>query len=273
MKINSSLFNISIINNVIEFDSTDSTNTRAREFAKRGSVHGSLFLAHKQTDGKGRMGRHFSSPMDQGIYMSLLLRPDIDYSRISNITLLAAVAIVRALEEHFNIISEIKWPNDIVIDGKKLVGILTEAGPGYIIIGIGINVNNSGFPGTIQNTATSIFLETGKRIDEFILIKSILSSFGSLYDEFISREDIEFILDEYNSRLVNLEKVVYIIPHDISDNVDNVDNVSSVDYSGLTPYTCCGIDKYGNLLCRDAAGEVTTVNSGEVSVRGAKGYV
>lgn len=269
MKINSSLFNIPIINNVIEFDSADSTNTRAKEFARRGSVDGSLFLAHRQTAGKGRMGRSFSSPMDEGIYMSLLLRPDMSFSHISNITLLVAVAIIRALKKSCNITAEIKWPNDIILNEKKLAGILTEAGQDYVIIGTGINVSNTCFPESIQETATSIFLETGMEINEFALIYSIWESFSELYNKFVSLPNIEFITEEYNKALVNYGREVYIIPYNVSKDSANPYDIAS---DNLTAYTCCGIDKNGGLLCKDATGIITTVSSGEVSLRGTKGY-
>ena len=268
--INSTLFQIPIINSVIEYACTDSTNLKAKEVAKRGSVHGTLVIAHKQTAGKGRMGRSFDSPRDEGIYMSLLLRPKLDLSHLANITLITAIALVRTLQHKYNIAPLIKWPNDIVLNGKKLVGILTESGPDYVVIGIGVNVNNSVFPSDIKDSATSIKLETGADVDIFELIESILINFNTLYNQFISAPDIGFLVDEYNSRLASYNKDIYIIPHNISSTQDNP---YVMDTSNLEPFFCKGIDANGNLICQNALGNIITVNSGEVSLRGTNGYI
>lgn len=270
MMINSSLFDIPIINSVIEYDRTDSTNTKAKEFARRGSVHGTLFIAHCQTAGKGRMERSFSSPMDDGVYMSLLIRPDMSLPHIANITLVAALSITRSLKEVCGISPMIKWPNDIVIGGRKLVGILTEASSDFIVLGIGINVHNTSFPEPINATATSLYQETGRSFDNFELIKSVMSHFSILYDSFIKSDNIDFLVDEYNSLLAGMNNEVYIIPHEMSKANNNTYNVST---GNLSPYVCRGIDSSGNLLCEDVSGNIIYVNSGEVSLRGANGYI
>ncbi|MBQ8318377.1 MAG: biotin--[Lachnospiraceae bacterium] len=146
MRLNNTLFQIPIINNVLYYDTIDSTNNKAKELAKRGSVHGSLVVAKSQTAGRGRMGRSFSSADNQGLYFSLMLRPNVSMNHLSSITLVTALAVSTALDTICNINTTIKWPNDVYINNKKAVGILTEAGPDYVVIGIGINVNTKEFP-------------------------------------------------------------------------------------------------------------------------------
>ena len=269
MKINSTLFNIPIINSVIEYDCTDSTNIKAKEFSKRGSVHGTLFLAHKQLNGKGRLNRTFDSKKDEGIYASLLLRPNVSPNQLPNITLLTAVAIVRALKTICHLTPLIKWPNDILLNGKKLAGILTEAGPDYVIVGIGLNTTTKSFSPDIEKTATSIFLETGKTIDSFDLLYNIMEEFNDLYEQFIIHSDFSFLLEEYNNNLANLNQEVHIIPHDISYSTSNP---YSIKVDNLDTFLCRGIDENGALLCEGPDKKITIINSGEVSLRGKNSY-
>lgn len=264
MKINSSLFNIPIINSVIEYDCTDSTNERAKAAAKRGSVHGTLFVAHRQISGKGRLGRTFDSEKDQGLYFSLLLRPRVNPEHLSNITLLAAVAITRALKRTCQVNPLIKWPNDILLNHKKLAGILTEAGNDYVIIGIGLNTRKKCFSPDLADTATSLFLEKSSPLDDFSLLYNILQDFSSLFEEFVTMPDFGFLSEEYNQSLVSLNNWVYLIPHEMSCNISNPYEINTCN---LTPFFCKGIDKNGFLLCEDSEHKILTVNSGEVSLR------
>lgn len=295
MILSNSIFDIPIVNNVIIYDETDSTNNRAKEFGNNGCVHGTLILADQQTAGKGRMGRTFISPKGHGIYMSLLVKPDIEASLVSQITLLSAISVSRAIQEVCSLDTQIKWPNDIVCNGKKLVGILTELSLGevrtpatqgcsdmdyaskkncttdvsYVVIGIGINVNNDFFPDKLSDTATSIFLETGKNYSFESIIKSVLSHFGDLYNSFIESKNLDFIKEEYNNRLISLNKQVYIIPNEITATNSNPALIST---EGLDPHTCLGIDCHGNLICQDKYSNILAVNSGEVSLRGVNSY-
>lgn len=264
MKINSSLFNIPIINSVIEYDCTDSTNERAKVAAKRGSVHGTLFVAHRQISGKGRLGRTFDSEKDQGLYFSLLLRPHVNPKHLSNITLLTAVAITRALKRTCQVNPLIKWPNDILLNHKKLAGILTEAGSDYVIIGIGLNTRKKCFSPDLADTATSLFLETSSPPDDFTLLYNILQDFGSLFDDFVTMPDFGFLSEEYNQNLASLNNLVYLIPHETSCNSSNPYEINTCN---LTPFFCKGIDKNGFLLCEDSEHQIFTVNSGEISLR------
>ncbi len=269
MKLNSSYFKIPIIHNVLIYDTISSTNDKAKELAKRGSVDGTLVIGRTQTAGKGRMGRSFSSPKDEGIYMSLMLRPDIDIKKRASLTLVTALAVVNAINELCHITPQIKWPNDIVIDGKKIVGILTEAGSDYVVIGIGINVNNQTFPDTISSTATSVYKETNTFLDNAKLIYTILTKFSDLYNQYLICGDLSFMVSSYNKMLANFNQEVYLIPHNSSSICENPYLIST---DNLDSYLCMGIDNAGNLICRDKHGEISHINSGEISLRGIHGY-
>ncbi len=264
MKIKGSLFNIPIVNNILFYDTINSTNDKAKELARRGSVHGSLVVAKTQTAGKGRLGRSFESKSDEGLYFSLLLRPDVSPEHLPGITLITALAVSKAIDQYCDVKTNIKWPNDIYFNNKKLAGILTEAGSDYVVIGIGINVNTNSFPKCILNTATSLFLETGTNYLKEMLLESILLKFDNLYSNYVIADDLTFIMNDYNNSLNCLGKEVFIIPQHRTLESSNPDEIITTD---LESYTCLGIDRYGNLLCEDSFGNKLYVNSGEVSLR------
>lgn len=272
LKLTSSLFRIPIVNSVILYDEIDSTNNGAKILGNQGAVDGTLVVADMQTAGKGRLGRSFSSPAGEGIYMSLLLRPSVGFASFSQITLLSAYALVKTLEEYPELSPQIKWPNDIVVNGKKVVGILTEANSEkkYAVLGIGINVNNKNFPDNLQETATSLFLESGIKYERSALIESFLIYFNQCYQQFLRQGNLAFLQDEYNHYLAGFGQEIYLIPH---DQTMQTKNPYLIDTKQLTPYLCMGIDPVGNLICRHEDGTLITVNSGEVSVRGLHGYM
>ena len=136
--------------------------------AEEGAPEGILVVAESQNSGKGRRGRVWKSPAGSGIWMSFLLKPQIRPEYASRLTLVAAMAVSAGIEEVTGLTSQIKWPNDLVLSGKKICGILTEMSTDldtirYIIVGIGINVNTSSFPEEIRETATSLYLESGRK--------------------------------------------------------------------------------------------------------------
>ena len=142
------------------FDSIDSTNTKAKELAEAGHPSGTLVVADQQTLGRGRRGRSWESPAGTGIFMTLMLKPDINPNNASMLTLVAAMATARAITEVTGEAAQIKWPNDIVMNGKKVVGILTEMSAqfdyiNHIVVGIGINVHNEEFPEEIAMASAS----------------------------------------------------------------------------------------------------------------------
>ena len=193
--------------------------------------------------------------------MSMLLRPQIDPLAASMLTLVMALAAKKGIEISTGLKSEIKWPNDLVLNKKKICGILTEMGTEfmeikYVVIGTGINVNQEEFPEELRKTATSLYLETGKKYHRSRIIERILEALEEYYGIFVKTEDMSVLLEEYNEKLVNRGQEVCVLD-------------PKGEYRGL----CQGITKTGGLLVELSDGTVTEVISGEVSVRGVYGYV
>lgn len=245
---------------IFYFPVVDSTNTRAKELAGEGALHGTLVLAERQEAGRGRSGRSWESPEGVGIFMTLLLRPEIQSDHASMLTLVAALAVSAAITKKTKNTAEIKWPNDIVINGKKICGILTEMSVvsgqvSYIAVGIGINVHNAEFPEKIADRATSLYLETGIHFSRAELIEEILEQFEHYYATFLRTEDLSGLVDEYNARLVNRDRQVKVLDE-------------------RKPFVgkALGITPRGELMVEND-GNMTLVSAGEVSVRGIYGYV
>ncbi|HKS39561.1 MAG TPA: biotin--[acetyl-CoA-carboxylase] ligase [Blastocatellia bacterium] len=160
---------------VLRFESLPSTNDLAREMAQSGEGEGLVILARQQTAGRGRQGRSWSSPPGEGLYVSLVLRPDITPLNSPVITLAAAVAVAETLEQDYRISSDIKWPNDVLARGRKICGILVESAIEankllYAIMGIGVNLGQREFPAELKETATSLLIESEQLVtpDEFL---------------------------------------------------------------------------------------------------------
>lgn len=242
------------------FDSIDSTNTKAKELAEAGHPSGTLVVADQQTLGRGRRGRSWESPAGTGIFMTLMLKPDINPNNASMLTLVAAMATARAITEVTGEVAQIKWPNDIVMNGKKVVGILTEMSAqfdyiNHIVVGIGINVHNEEFPEEIAKTASSLLLECGHRIHRVSLIEAFLEEFERLYAVYLETEDMSGLQKEYDSLLVNRGRQVRVLD-------------PKEPFEGKA----MGITKKGELIV-DTWESRKLVSSGEVSVRGIYGYV
>jgi BirA family transcriptional regulator, biotin operon repressor / biotin---[acetyl-CoA-carboxylase] ligase len=169
-------------------ESVESTQKIAHQLSFENVPEGTVIIAEEQLSGRGRMDRKWHSPKYTGIWMSLILRPKIPLPKAPQLTLLTAVSIVQAIEEITNLLPEIKWPNDILINGKKVTGILTELQAEAdrihsIIIGIGMNVNQEkeDFPIELQKTASSLLIETGESVSRAQLIRCIFKNFETLY--------------------------------------------------------------------------------------------
>ena len=242
----------------------DSTNTEAKRQAFEEN-HGLLVIAEKQTLGKGRRGRSWDSPKGTGIWMSLLLQPKkVPSYKASMLTLITALSVVEAIFEVTGLKALIKWPNDIVVNGRKVCGILTEMsadndGIRHIIIGIGINVNTEEFPDEIREMATSLFLEQKKAelINRAVLVAAVLKKLEAYYEQFLAEEELGFLLEAYNKNLINLDRQVKVLGCDGREECQG---------------TARGINKKGELLVETEEGLIS-VRSGEVSVRGLYGYV
>ena len=260
-----------------QYEVLDSTNNKAKEYVKnlinRGNTESvrEIFVCEKQTKGRGRMGKSWESPAGTGIWMSCLMTPNVSSDVLSEITLLAALGVVKAINHLavtnsiLNIEPKIKWPNDIVVNGKKICGILTElvndaaTGINYVICGIGINVNDKSFVGENYNYATSLYNESGvvwNREELFFDIALCLRQFVQTLEV---KKSLGFIKDDYNSLLISMNKEIIL-------------KAEEDKYKDET-YISRGIDDSGALLVESKDGNVIHVTSGEVSVRGLYGYV
>ncbi len=241
------------------YDCLGSTNDQARMLAEQGAEEGSLIIAETQNTGKGRMGRAFFSPEGCGIWMSLILKPEIPPMDASMVTLVGAMAVHEMMQD-YGIAAGIKWPNDIVIDGRKVTGILTEmsAGPdriNYIVIGIGINANMKFFPEELEKTAISMSMVTGENYHRAEIIACVMDHFEKNYREFLKTRDLRFLKERYNAGLIHKDKEI------------DVHEIRRV-WRGISR----GINDIGELIVSSDEGDVI-VRSGEVSIRGVYGYM
>jgi len=159
---------------ILRFDSLPSTNDLAGELAEQGAAEGVAILAREQTRGRGRQGRAWVSPPGDGLYLSVILRPPVEPAKATIITLAAAIAVAETLSVDYGVAVDIKWPNDIHAGGRKICGILIESAiekskVDYAILGIGVNLGQHRFPGELQEIATSLVIESNRRVtpDEF----------------------------------------------------------------------------------------------------------
>lgn len=260
---------------------TGSTNIDCKQLAEQGACHGTLAAAERQVSGRGRRGRSWESPAGEAVYMSLLCRPEFPPDKAPMLTLVMGISVAQAVEKCTGLSAKIKWPNDIVVEGKKICGILTEMEVGletkeirYVVIGVGINVNNgagklfetgdaeqarrAAFPGELQERATSLFLESGdkgKKILRAELVGHVMEAFEKNYERFCRTLDLSLLREEYNACMVNRDAPVKVLD-------------PGGEYTGMARQ----IDDAGNLLVETEAGEIKKVYSGEVSVRGLYGY-
>lgn len=243
---------------VIYLESIDSTNDYAKQIVN--SVNeGAIIISEEQTKGRGRTGRKWYSAKGDGVYFSLILKPNLYPYEAPFITQIVAASIVKGFK-NLGIDSFIKWPNDIIINNKKVCGILTEMAAeideiNYLVIGIGINVKTNYFSEDVENIATSIYRE-GYNINRIDILKSILEEFEKLYYFYIEtkcKSEIMKICKEYS---VIMGKEIYVIKGEHKEKVK-----------------CIDINEEGNLIVLDANLEKKELISGEVSIRGEKGYV
>lgn len=253
---------------VYYFDEIDSTNAEAKRAAEEtegNQEHGAVFVADMQTLGRGRRGRSWNSPRGTGIFFTILLKPDIHPVNAPMLTLVKALAVSKAITDVTGLQAQIKWPNDIVINGRKTVGILTEMSAqvdyvNHIVVGTGINVHQTEFPEEIAQTATSLDLELQregkkKEISRAELLGVVLEAFEQYYEIYLKTQDLSALMEEYNALLVNCGRRVRVL-----------------DPLGEFEGQALGIDGRGELLVEREQG-VVKVSSGEVSVRGIYGYV
>ena len=242
------------------FTSTDSTNNQAKKLAMQGATDGTIVISEEQLGGRGRLSRMFFSPKYKGIWFSVILRPKFLPQEAPKCTLLAAVAIAKAIDEATGIKVGIKWPNDILYNGKKLVGILTEMNAemdcvNYIVIGMGINVNitSDEMPNDIKEIATSLKQIAKKDISRLKLLTSILNNLEELYLA-VQERGFAPIFDEWRKYSITLNQHIKVIGVNDSETFEGV----AVD-----------IDNDGALLVK-TNGQIKRVLAGDVSIRPSK---
>lgn len=247
---------------LICFSEIDSTNS----YLKREShnlPHGTVAVANRQTVGRGRLGREFHSPQDKGIYLSVLLKPEVEPVRAVNLTAYVAVAVCEAVERATGLRLDIKWTNDLLLNGKKVCGILTEmALEGecgtlqYIVPGIGLNVNEKAvdFPQKIQNIAGSLAMAAGKQLQRGKIAGEMINSLDQMYDAW--RTGGGDYLERYRAACITTGHEVQILRPGRDPKVAFAEEVD---------------DEFG-LIVRYPDGSRETVTSGEVSVRGLLDY-
>ncbi|MCR5833932.1 MAG: biotin--[acetyl-CoA-carboxylase] ligase [Selenomonadaceae bacterium] len=242
------------------YPAVESTNHEAKALAYHGAQEGTIIVAEEQSGGKGRLERNFYSPRGKGIWFSVILRPNFPPYEASKFTLMAAVAVAEAMAR-FNLKAEIKWPNDILFEGRKIVGILTEMSGeigkiNYIVIGVGINVNISheDFPEDIRSVAASLSEMNGAPISRVKFFRAVLEEFDKLYLNVITSgfDDIINLWRKYN---ITLGKDIRVIT--MGDNGES--------YSGKA----VDLDKTGALIVETEQG-LRTVYAGDVSIRNLK---
>ncbi|HWQ29354.1 MAG TPA: biotin--[acetyl-CoA-carboxylase] ligase [Negativicutes bacterium] len=249
--------------NVIYLETVDSTNTYAKRLAEGAFRDGTVVVAEEQDAGRGRLGRHWVSPAGKGIWMTLLLKPDILPTDAPKLTIVAVCSVARALHACCGLEAGIKWPNDIVANGRKLCGILTEMSAEedeikYVVVGIGINANlgSADFGPEVSAIATSVSMETGVEVPRKLIAAALLNEFEKAYTEFVKEGSIAFLLPEYRERSAVIGREVRIISR-----------------KGETTGEAVDINEEGQLLVRLQDGSIREIMSGEVSVRGIYGYI
>lgn len=248
---------------LIVYREVTSTNTLLKDLGRQGAAHGTVMIADRQTGGRGRLGRSFLSPGGVGIYLSALIRPNVMPGKLMHLTCAVAVAICDAVEAACGIRPGIKWTNDLVIGKRKLAGILTELGlkPGtglvdYAVIGVGINCcqKEADFDPAIRNMATSLALAAGTPIDRSRLAAEMIRALSAMSDQLQTGKDA--LMAQYEKDCVTIGRDIQVVR-------------GNEIYLGKAT----GIDPDGGLIVRRENGEMETVSSGEVSIRGMYGYI
>ena len=242
---------------------TDSTNTQAKRLAKQGAPHGTILLADCQTGGRGRMGRQFVSPAGQGIYLSAIVRPHCPPEQLLHLTCAVAVAMCDAVEEITGFRPGVKWINDLVHGNRKLGGILTELSVDtatglteYAVIGVGLNCSQSmeDFPPELRDMASSLAMITGRQVNRKDLIGAMITALHRMDGQLLTGKDA--LMAQYGKDCITLGR-----------------EVSVHSAAGVWHGTVEGLDESGCLMVRSPDGNLQTVGSGEVSVRGMYGYI
>ena len=244
------------------FDTLDSTNICAKRMAEEGAPNGTLVIADEQTAGRGRCGRAWETPKGTAIAMTLLMRPNLRPEKASMLTLVMGMAVTRAVNELYSLNCQIKWPNDVVWEGKKICGILVEMSAEmnaihYLVIGCGINANMTEFQEELKEKAISLRNRSpGLKWIVHRSYSGLWNGWKKYYQKFEETSDMSGLMEEYNQMLVNRGSEVCVL-----------------DPCGEYRGKALGINDAGELRVEKEDGTTENVYAGEVSVRGVYGYV
>lgn len=241
---------------IVYLPSVDSTNRRARQLAAEGAPHGTLVIADEQTAGRGRRGRGWISPAGEGVFMSLILRPQSHPSEVARLSMQTALAVALAIAQTTGLDARIKWPNDIVCGGRKVCGMLLEMNADEqavhdVVAGIGINVHQTQFAPEIEKTASSLDLLSGQRVCRAALVRAFLEAFERT--ETLAAQGA--LMDAYRARSATLGQRVQVIAP-----------------AGSFTGTALEVTDSGSLIVEDEEGQRREVLAADVSVRGLMGY-
>ena len=247
---------------IIRLDVAESTNSLALEAGEKGAASGTVFVADSQARGRGRLNRSWLSPSGMGLYFSVLLRPEVAAEDLPKITLAAGLGICKTVEAIYGLSPQIKWPNDLLLSGKKFGGILTETGslqgisagaPPVVVIGVGMNLfpPEGGFPPELRDRATSLALHVNREISADVLLAAGVEAIEKVVAR-LEKGDFPEIIREWKQRDASRGKILtWITP--LGKKVTGVS---------------LGPDEHGMLRIRDKGGEIHTVISGDLKLAG-----
>jgi len=237
------------------YETVETTQKVANELANHGATEGTLVIADQQTGGRGRLARKWFSPQNTGVWMSLIIKPNIPIHQAPQLTLLTAVAVAKAIEEQISMAPYIKWPNDLLINNKKVTGILTEMQAEAdsihsIVIGIGINVNQeqADFPEELQQIASSLYIETGKKYAREEIISSFLRHFEDIYTIY-QKEGFAIVKELWESYAISVGKKITATT--VNEKIVGI---------------ALGITDQGVLLIKDDQGQIHSIYSADIEI-------
>ncbi len=245
---------------ILYSQSMTSTNIVLKQAAENGAAHGTVACSEEQTAGRGRRGRGWVSPKGQGLWVSLLIRPALLPGRAQLITFAAAIAMADAVEKETGLDIRIKWPNDLVLLGKKVCGILLELSGdvetiSYVVVGTGLNVKNKAYPPELSDSATSLMDVLGHPVERAPILRAYLASMEQCMES-LEKDGLGGILQAYEKKSCTLNQRVHV-----------------TGCGGEFLGSAVSLDENGALLVKLEDGSIRRVLAGDVSVRGVMGYV